>query len=286
VIVDKDFDFVVRAAPIPAGESGVLLSVTPEEAGWETLQFCVRRMNPGEVLKGQTEGVEAILVTLGGRLTLDWGEGPQSMGKRENVFAGYPYSAYLPAGTSFEIKAETLVEFAETRTKSERKSVPRIIAPEHVDTEIRGSGNATRQILRIIKPEADADKLMANEVFTPDGSWSSYPPHKHDTLNLPSECDLDEIYYFRVSHPDGFAFLRVYDSEGKRDLTAVIRDGDLGILSSGYHLVAAPPGYQVYYLAVLAGAARNLAASTDPHYDHLKKYKPPLDPRVPFIHNN
>ena len=61
---------------------------------------------------------------------------------------------------------------------------------------------------------------MANEVFTPDGSWSSYPPHKHDTLNLPAECDLDEIYYFRVNPPSGFAFLRVYDSEGKQDFTA------------------------------------------------------------------
>jgi 5-deoxy-glucuronate isomerase len=66
----------------------------------------------------------------------------------------------------------------------------------------------------------------------------------------------------------------------------LIRDGDLGVLRSGYHLVAAPPGYQVYYLAVLAGAARNLAASTDPSYDHLKASSPKPDPRVPFIHNN
>jgi 5-deoxy-glucuronate isomerase len=283
--VDKDFDFVVRAASIPPGQSGILLSVTPEEAGWETLQFCVRRMEPGEVLKGTTEGQEAILVVLGGKLTIDWGEGPNVLGKRENVFSGYPYSTYLPPGLSFSIRADTLVEFADTRTKSDKKLSPRIITPTQVATEIRGSGNATRQILRIVKPEAEADKLMANEVFTPDGSWSSYPAHKHDTLNLPKECDLDEIYYFRVSHPDGFALLRVYDSEGKRDQTTVIRDGDLGILRSGYHLVAAPPGYQVYYLAVLAGAARNLAASTDPRYDHLKHQVQSLDPRVPFVHD-
>jgi 5-deoxy-glucuronate isomerase len=285
VNLDDNFDFLVRAAQVPPGEAGTLLSVTPEEAGWETLQFCVRRMKPGDVLEGATEGQEAVIVVLGGKLSIDWGEGRKALGKRDNVFAGYPYSAYIPTGHSFVIRAETLVEFAETRTKSDKKLSPRIITPEQVDTEIRGNGNATRQILRIIKHEADADKLMANEVFTPDGSWSSYPPHKHDTLNLPKECDLDEIYYFRVSHPDGYAFLRVYDSEGKRDLTAVVRDGDLGVLRSGYHLVAAPPGYQVYYLAVLAGAARNLAASSDPSYDHLKTKVQPVDPRVPFIHD-
>jgi 5-deoxy-glucuronate isomerase len=283
---DKNFDFVMRAAPVPPGQSGVMVSFTPQEAGWETLGFTARRLAPGDVWNGTTTDHEAILVVLGGKLTIDWGDGPSSIGKRDNVFAGYPYSAYLPCGLSYEVRAQTVVEFAETRVRSQKHLKPRLIAPSDVDTEIRGSGNATRQILRILRPEAEADKLMANEVYTPDGNWSSYPPHKHDTLNLPKECDLDEIYYFRVNHPDGFAFLRVYDSDGKQDSTALIRDGDLGVLRGGYHLVAAPPGYQVYYLAVLAGAARNLAASTDPSYDHLKKMTAAPDPRVPFINNN
>jgi 5-deoxy-glucuronate isomerase len=286
VKVDKNFDFVMRAVPVPAGESGVMLSFTPEEAGWDTLGFTARRLAQGAVWKGTTGEHEAILVVLGGKLIIDWGEGPRSMGQRKNVFSGYPYSAYLPKGTSFEVRAESLVEFAETRVRSTKQLKPRIITPADVGNEVRGSGNATRQILRILRPEEEADKLMANEVFTPDGNWSSYPPHKHDTLNLPMECDLDEIYYFRVNHPDGFAFLRVYDETGKWDSTALIRDGDLGLLRRGYHLVAAPPGYQVYYLAVLAGAARSLAASTDPSYDHLRNISSKPDPRVPLIHSN
>jgi 5-deoxy-glucuronate isomerase len=283
---DTNFDFVMRAVPIPPGESGVMLSFTPEEAGWETLGFTARRLVPGDIYRAATADHEAILVVLGGKLTLNWGDGPRSMGERENVFAGYPHSAYLPCGLSYEVRAETVVEFAETRVLSRKQLQPRLIPPADVRTEIRGSGNATRQILRILRPEAEADKLMANEVYTPDGNWSSYPPHKHDTLDLPRECDLDEIYYFRVNHPDGFAFLRVYDSDGKHDSTALIRDGDLGVLRGGYHLVAAPPGYQVYYLAVLAGAARNLAASTDPSYDRLKSISSKPDPRVPFIQSN
>jgi len=283
---DKNFDFVMRSVPVPAGRSGEMLSFTPEEAGWETLGFSAQRLAPGDTWKRTTADHEAILVVLGGKLTIDWGEGPQSMGHRDNVFLGYPFAAYLPCGLSYEVCAESVVEFAETRVRSQRPSKPRIITPAEVGNEIRGGGNSTRQILRILRPEADADKLMANEVFTPDGNWSSYPPHKHDTLNLPTECDLDEIYYFRVDHPDGFGFLRVYDAEGKHDSTALIHDGDLGLLRSGYHLVAAPPGYKVYYLAVLAGAARNLAAATDPSYDHMKGKAGPLDPRVPMILNN
>ena len=281
--VDKEFDFLVRAAAVPPCESGVLLSVTPEEAGWETLGFAVRRLVPGEVYKSSTDGHESAIVVLGGKMTIDWGEGPQAIGQRENVFSGFPYSVYLPCGTHFEIRAESLVEFAQSRVRSNKKLKPRIMTPAVVGNEIRGGGDTSRQIIRIIRPEAEADKLMMNEVFTPDGNWSSYPPHKHDTVNPPAECDLDEVYYFRVDHPDGFALLRVYSADGTKDQTATIRDGDLAILRGGYHLVAAPPGYRVYYLAVLVGAARSLAASTDPRYDHLKNAWSTVDPRMPVV---
>src|ERR1019366_10532262 len=81
--VDKDFDFLVRAAAIPPGQSGVLLSVTPEEAGWDTLGFTARRLVEGEVWKGATGDHEAAIVVLGGKMTIDWGDGPQSIGQRE-----------------------------------------------------------------------------------------------------------------------------------------------------------------------------------------------------------
>jgi 5-deoxy-glucuronate isomerase len=141
----------------------------------------------------------------------------------------------------------------------------------------------TRQISRIIKPEHEADKLMINEVYTPGGNWSSYPPHKHDTHNPPHELAMDEFYYFRTDHPDGYGLLRQYNAAGTEDETVTIHDGDLVALRKGYHLVAAPPGYSVYYLAVLAGVTRSMAASTDPRYVHLTKNQGPPDPRVPLF---
>ena len=123
------------------------------------------------------------------------------------------------------------------------------------------------------------DEARLNRIiFLPTGN----PPHKHDVQNPPAECDLDEIYYFRIDHPEGFGLLRVYDGTG-RDQTVAIRDGDLALLRRGYHLVAAPPGFKVYYLAMLAGVTRNLAAATDPRYDRLKTAWTTPDPRLPLV---
>lgn len=260
---DPTCDFLVRPAPIPAGEPGVLLSVTPQAAGWTTMGFTVRRLADGDVWQDTTGDHEAALDVLGGRMTIDWGEGPQWIGERANVFAGRPYAVYLPCGTPYEVRAGSAVEFAETRARSEARLKPHLFTPADTGEEVRGGGDATRQITRIIRPEFPADRLMMNEVYTPSGNWSTYPPHKHEILDLPAECDLDELYYFRVDHPDGFGFLRVYDSAGHRDVTVTVRDGDLGLLRDGYHMVAAAPGYNLYYLAVLAGAARSLACTIE-----------------------
>lgn len=279
----KTHGFLFRPFAIPPNEPGVLLSVTPDDAGWETTGFSVRRLVAGDVWKGHTGHHEIALIVLGGRLTIDWGDGVRAIGRREHVFAGYPYAVYLPCQTAFEVRADTLVELAEARAHSEKPLHPRVIAPGDVECEIRGGGNMTRQISRIIKPEQEADRLMINEVYTPGGNWSSYPPHKHDTHNPPRELAMDEFYYFRTDHPDGYGLLRQYDAAGTEDDTVTIRDGDLVALRKGYHLVAAPPGYSVYYLAVLAGVTRSMAASTDPRYAHLTSNQGPPDPRVPLF---
>lgn len=276
-------DFLVRPVPLSDGGSGVLLAFTPAQAGWATMGFSVRRLNPGEEWAGSSGETETAIVVLRGRLAVDWGEGERVAGQRESVFGGYPHALYLPRETAFHLRAEGLVEYAEARVQSDRPLRPRLYAPSDLVCEIRGCGNTTRQVVRIVRPEHEADKLMINEVFTPGGNWSSYPPHRHETDNPPFEADLDEIYYFRLDEPDGFALLRVYDSLGHRDATVTVRDGDLALLRDGYHLVGAAPGCDLYYLAVLAGSRRSLAAKTDPRHEHLRDIRLPPDPRMPLV---
>ena len=276
-------DVLIRPAELPDSASGVLVSVTREQAGWETINFAVRRFCPGQEWEGNTGDEEAAMVVLGGRVTIDWGAAPALLGDRENVFAGYPYAAYLPCGTPFRLRAQNTCELADCRAPSLKALQPRVITPREISSEIRGGGNATRQILDIIPPSFPADRLMICEVYSPGGNWSSYPPHKHDVHNPPVEVDLDEIYYFRVSHPDGYAFQRIYDAGGREDVTVTARDGDLVLVREGYHPVVAAHGYAVYYLNVLAGSARSMAASDDPRYAHLRQHWPPPDPRVPVV---
>jgi 5-deoxy-glucuronate isomerase len=269
---------------VAANKSGVLISVTREQAKWQTINFSVRRLMNGQYWQSHTRGEEAALVILSGKASVDWGEGSRQVGERKDVFSGYPYAVYLPSEMPFEISALTTCEIADCRTLSSARLTPRIITPEDCREEIRGGGNCTRQIVDIIRPEFPADKLLICEVYTPSGNWSSYPPHKHDVHNPPSEVDLDEIYYYRISKPEGYAFQRLYDAAGTRDDTLTLTDGELVLIKDGYHPVVAAHGYDVYYLNVLAGTARSMAASDDPRYAHLRKSGLPRDPRVPMVH--
>ena len=181
-------------------------------------------------------------------------------------------------------RAETVCEIAECRVPSEAKLEPRLITPDDVASSLRGGGNASRQIVDIIRPDFPADKLVVIEVYTPGGNWSSYPPHKHDVHNPPTEVDLDEIYYYRIEHPkEGFALQRLYSADKSRDFTVRAQDGDAVLVHSGFHPVVAGPGYNVYYLNFLAGTSRTLSVTEDPNHVWIKSTWKETDPRLPLI---
>ncbi len=275
---------LVHSVELPARKSGELLHLTREQAKWEWMSFFVRRMQPGDVFRTRTEHEEAAFVLLGGICTVDWGQGKQSAGKRKDVFDGLPYTLYLPRGNEATFKAETVCEIAECRVPSEASLKPRLITPADVASSLRGGGNASRQIVDIIRPDFPADKLVVIEVYTPGGNWSSYPPHKHDVHNPPAEVDLDEIYYYRIDHPkEGFALQRLYSPDLSRDYTVRAKDGDAVLVRSGFHPVVAGPGYNVYYLNFLAGTSRTLAVTEDPNHVWLKSTWKDTDPRLPLV---
>jgi 5-deoxy-glucuronate isomerase len=124
---------------------------------------------------------------------------------------------------------------------------------------------------------------MVVEVYTPGGNWSSYPPHKHDVQNPPKEVDLDEIYYYRINQPDGFAFQHLYSRDGGAERTLKTRDGDAVLVRSGYHPVVAGPGYDVYYLNFLAGSSRMMAVTEDPQHVWIRSTWKETDPRLPLV---
>lgn len=276
--------FVVHSRRLGDGQSGELLNFSRESVQWAWMSMSVRRIVPGETHAALTRGEEAAFVLLSGRCTADWGRGPTAIGGRKNVFDGLPYCVYLPTGYRVKFTGETVCEIAECRVPSEAKREPHLITPADVVTSLRGGGNASRQIVDIIRPEFPADKLVVIEVYTPGGNWSSYPPHKHDVHNPPREVDLDEIYYYRMDRPEeGFALQRLYSPDKSQDFTVRAENGDAVLVRSGYHPVVAGPGYNVYYLNFLAGTSRTLAVTEDPDHVWLKSTWKETDPRLPLV---
>ena len=283
---------LLRSRSVPKGRSGPQLALTPRRAAWEYVGFAVRQVAAGGTWSGRTGGDEVCLVLLGGLASAAWSHdkhgaaphaGRASLGPRRDVFSGYPHALYLPPRTTFEIRAKRTSEIAECRSPTARRFAPRVIRPEDCGFEVRGGGNATRQIIDILPPAAEADRLLVCEVLTPAGNWSSYPPHKHDRHNPPVEADLEETYYYRFSEPGGYGIQRLYTLADREEQVLRVTHGDLVMVREGYHPFVAAPGVDAYYLNTLAGSFRSMAATDDPRYAHLRASWPPPDPRVPMI---
>jgi 5-deoxy-glucuronate isomerase len=146
----------------------------------------------------------------------------------------------------------------------------------------------TRQINKMIPPGFSASRLVVVEVYTPSGNWSSYPPHKHDEHIVDSagnilEADLEEVYFYKIDRPEGFAYQRIYTPDRKIDELILARDSHLVLSPQGYHPVVAAPGYNCYYLNMLAGSAQSLAATDDPEHTWVKQTWKAKDPRLPIV---
>ncbi len=255
-----------------------------DRLGFEYLSFANLKLDRGGAHDIETGERELAIVALGGQFSVESSRGAwREIGGRANVFAGKPHTLYLSRETKLRISSQSGCDLALCFSAAEEAYEPRLIPPEDVRVEIRGGGNATRQIHHIMGPEFPSHRLLVCEVYTPAGNWSSYPPHKHDVHNPPHEVDLEEIYYYRIRHPEGFAIQKVYTPDRRLDETLTVHDGELVLVPEGYHPVVAAHGYDVYYLNPLAGSAHSMAASDDPEYAWVRAEWREKDPRLPLF---
>ena len=249
---------------------GSVLQVTPETAGWRHVGFEVIRLEEGGSAQRETGGEEACLVVLSGRCSVGDGQNEwDDVGRRRNPFDSLPHAVYLPPGVDYRVEATTDLEIAVCSAPAERGVEARLIRPEDVEVSTRGSGNAEREVRNIVMEGQPAEKLLVDEVITPNSHWSSYPPHKHDQDDRPNETYLEETYYHRTNPAQGFAVQRVYTEDRSLDETLTVYDGDTVLVPSGYHAVSAPPGYDLYYLNVMAGPVREWKVKNDPDHEWL-----------------
>jgi len=272
---------------LPAGSSGdgaFSLVVTPESAGWTYSGLRVLELRAGGAHTWATGGDEMIVLPLSGSclVTCD-GETFELQGRRE-VFSRVSDFAYVPRDATVTVTSAGGGRFALPSARCTRRLSPRYGAAEDVPVELRGAGQASRQVNNFCSPEAfECDKLIAVEVLTPGGNWSSYPPHKHDE-DRPGESVLEEIYYFATP---GLAYQRVYGTADRPiDVLAEVRTGDVVLIPHGWHGPSmAAPGYDLYYLNVMAGPAdeRRWLFCDDPAHAWIRGtwgYQP-VDLRLP-----
>lgn len=273
------------------------VAIDPRQAGWTYTGLRVLRLDAGTPRTITTGEREHIVLPLSARdVEIVVGDTTFTLDGRSTVFARVSDFLYVGRDATFTISAPVGGEVALASATCEEALPAKYGPTDGIGIEVRGAGQATRQISNFASPEKwdHADRIMCVEVYTPDGNWSSYPPHKHDDS---PECEVnnEEIYYFRIGRAGtsdyidtGFGIHRTYTDDGLIDENVAVGDGDVFLVPRGYHgPCIAAPGYDMYYLNILAGpgAGRSMAFCDDPahHWIRDEWEGMPLDPRCPMV---
>lgn len=291
-------DLVVRARPVGDREGGNVTHITPASAGWAYSGLQVHDISGGSALTVDLGHDEGLVLPLRGSCDIRLVEAPGTsahevhLAGRTGPLAGPSDALYAPLGSRLEVTASAAGTRVAIATAQATRALPvRTIRPDEVRVDVRGAGACTRQVNNYtLGTDVEVDHLLVCEVITPAGNWSSYPPHRHEE-HAEDERELEEIYYFEVSDgpagEPGLAYHRVYGTTARPiDLVAEVRTGDVVLVPYGYHgPTMAAPGYDLYYLNVMAGPAedRQWLSVDDPAHHWVRDTwaTTPADPRLP-----
>ncbi|MET1005833.1 MAG: 5-deoxy-glucuronate isomerase [Propionibacteriaceae bacterium] len=251
---------------LPAGDSATDiydLEITPESAGWGYSSLRILTLSANGSHTFDTGPDEIVLVPLSGSAVVEVDRAIIELDGRRDVFAGPTDFAYLPIQSHATISSHDGGRFALTGARTDRVLPFRYGPAASVPVELRGAGQSSRQVRNFGTPGAfEAAALIACEVITPGGNWSSYPAHKHDEATA-TEAELEEIYYFEIAAgpagQPGFGFHRTSSSPEKSiDILEEVHDRDTVLVPYGWHgPCVAAPGHDMYYLNVMAGPPRS-----------------------------
>ena len=271
---------------VPAGSTGhdsLTVDISAADAGWTYSGLRVAVLEAGELL----------VLPLAGGVDVETGGEVHRLTGRSGVFQGITDSLYVPRRTAMTLTSAAGGRFALPAATAVRDLPVRYLGRDQVRTDLRGAGDCSRQVNNYaLNNGVETSHLLCCEVLTPGGNWSSYPAHKHDRRGA-DERELEEIYYFEIASSPagdpGFGLHRTYASDPDRpiDLCVEIRDGDVALVPHGYHgPCVAAPGYDMYYLNVMAGPDEDLVwlAPDDPAHHWIRDTweGQDVDPRLPM----
>ncbi|KQU47048.1 5-deoxy-glucuronate isomerase [Rhodococcus sp. Leaf278] len=266
--------------------------VTPDSAGWTESSLWTVTLAAGQALELDSGRDEIMVLPLSGSATVTSDSTTFELLGRASVFDGPSDFVYVGRDSAYTIVSAAGGRFALCGARARFKLPFRYVPASKIPVELRGAGNCSRQVHNFGTADTfDADSIIACEVITPGGNWSSYPGHKHDE-NTATESALEEIYYFEIADGPqgnaGFGYHRVYGTPQRPiEVLEEVRTGDVVLVPHGYHGPSvAAPGYHMYYLNVMAGpgAERAWNIVDDPEHTWIRGSwtDQPVDPRLPL----
>ncbi len=288
-------DWFVSAGSSTDGDFDV--KIEPGRSGWQHTGLYVSTLTTGGSRTVSTGECEWIVLPLsGGGVRVEVEGRTYELAGRADVFSGSSDLVYVPREREFTVTSIDGGRIALPFARAKRVHPAVKIEARDVPVELRGAGQASRQVHNFGTPGTlEADSIIACEVITPAGNWSSYPPHKHDEERAGEEASLEEIYYFEMrTQPGGpsgakpFGYQRVYGTEDRPiDVLEEVRAGDAVLVPHGWHGPSmAPTGYDMYYLNVMAGPGEDRAwlICDDPCHSWVRDTwaAQDVDPRLPL----
>lgn len=286
-------DIHVRSGQTAHDEFSV--DISAEDAGWTYSGLRILALAPGGSVRLESAEYELLVLPLEGAATVAVGDETFELAGRSGVFTEISDSLYVPRTTAFTIASDKGGRFALPAAVASSDLPVRYLPREMATTGIRGAGDCSRQVTNYaLNNGVETSHLLVTEVITPGGNWSSYPAHKHESHSA-DERELEEIYYFEIASSPagdpGFGLHRTYGASADKpiDICVEIRNGDVALVPYGYHgPCVAAPGYDMYYLNVMAGPEEHPVwlAPDDPVHHWIREswegQEP--DPRLPMAH--
>ncbi len=242
------------------------------ECSLKRLEFGIIELDCGMSVSFNTEDKETAFIMLEGHCDVSFGQTRwEKVGNRSNVFENRrAESFYMPREQELNITALDHIKIAVCATPVEEKTEPQLLKADRVPLKMLGRVPFERETSFIIDGTTNAKVLTIGECYVTEGNWAGFPPHKHDEDNMPTECICEEIYYFLYNPAQGFGVQLVYTADGEIDEAYRVKNDELVEFPYGYHSTVSTPGYETYFLWLMAGDYQGFNRSNDPQHDWIK----------------
>jgi len=234
----------------------------------ERLEFGILELEPGQTWQFETKGQEVAFILLEGKASFAVdGQDFGSVGVRRSVFEGKAEAFFAPRDVTVDIVSPWHSKIAVCRTDVEVKTQPKVIRQAEVRAVTLGQKPWERETTFIVDGATPAKHLTIGEAYITPGNWAGFSPHKHDEDHMPQEGVLEEIYYFLFQPKQGFAVQCLYTKDGEIDEAYRVRQDELVEMARGYHTTVGAPGYNSYFLWLMAGEHQGFFRSSDPDHE-------------------